>query len=167
MPLLRKSAEKGRHPRIVILSSSLHSKGLILFDDINFENRTYDRLTAYAQSKLANILHAKELAKRLLDTGINVYSVHPGIVDTNLLKSFDNFCILRLLRPLVSWMLKTPKEGAETVIFCSTEEALNFESGKYYANLREVIPHHRALNEEDQKRLWELSLDMIEKKIGA
>ena len=63
--------------RIVILSSSAHTLGPINWDDINWE-KNYDKVKAYAQSKLANIMHAKELARRLEGTGITTYSLHPG-----------------------------------------------------------------------------------------
>ena len=64
--------------RIVIVSSGAHKTGHMDFNDINFKNRPYNSLAAYCQSKLANVLHAKELAKRLSDTEISVYCVHPG-----------------------------------------------------------------------------------------
>ena len=50
----------------------------ISFDDINFDNN-FNSVQVYAQSKLANVLHGKELAKRLENTGISVYSLHPGM----------------------------------------------------------------------------------------
>ena len=107
LPLVRKSAASGEHPRylqgpplptarfykypvtklfdflicrIVIVSSMAHTMATngISFDDINFEN-SFNSTQVYAQSKLANVLHAKELAKRLENTGISVYSLHPGI----------------------------------------------------------------------------------------
>lgn len=63
--------------RIVIVSSMAHINGRMNWDDLNWE-KSYNSLTAYAQSKLANILHAKELATRLEGTGITVYVLHPG-----------------------------------------------------------------------------------------
>ncbi len=77
LPLMERSVYTGFKPRIVILSSSLHKSGKIRWDDINFK-RGYDKLEAYNQSKLANVLHAKHLAKRLQGSGITVYSLHPG-----------------------------------------------------------------------------------------
>ena len=61
------------------MSSMAHTMATngISFDDINFENN-FNSAQVYAQSKLANVLHAKELAKRLENTGISVYSLHPG-----------------------------------------------------------------------------------------
>ena len=80
MPLIKKSAASGHHPRIVIVSSMAHAmarRGLD-FEDVNCQNTSYNSAIVYGKSKLANILHAKELAKRLENTGISVYVLHPG-----------------------------------------------------------------------------------------
>ena len=62
------------------MSSLAHESGSINWDDINFQKTpgSYNRITAYNQSKLANVLHASELARRVEDFGIRVYSLHPG-----------------------------------------------------------------------------------------
>ena len=68
------------------------------FDDINWEQRPYNRLTAYEQSKLANVLFTRELAKRLEGTGVTTYSLHPGVVMTELGRHLEDKlgkCILR------------------------------------------------------------------------
>ncbi len=64
-------------PRIVILSSAAHESGSVQWDDLNCESR-YHPLRAYSQSKLANVLHGKELAARLVKDNVSVYSLHPG-----------------------------------------------------------------------------------------
>ena len=66
--------------RIVILSSAAHYAGKIRFSDINFTDMGSYKwgLAAYSQSKLANVMHAAALAKKLEGTGITTYSVHPG-----------------------------------------------------------------------------------------
>ena len=74
--------------RNICVSSSYHyyamgKKGYIDFDDISFQKRKYDGWTAYAQSKLANVLHARELAKRLEGTGVTAVSLHPGTFSTH------------------------------------------------------------------------------------
>ena len=89
LPAIRAAAPS----RIVNLSSCFHDKaqgrpGHIDFEDPNFERRTYDGWTAYGQSKLANLLHARQLARRLEGTGVTAVSVHPGWVRTALVKSF-------------------------------------------------------------------------------
>ena len=78
--------------RIVILSSCEHAGSKkrpveIHLDDLNYERRPYSRREAYGQSKLANLLHAKELARRLEGSGVAVFSVHPGWARSNLVQS--------------------------------------------------------------------------------
>ena len=63
MPLIKKSEASGFHPRIVILSSLAHEGAAIQWDNINWEGKGFDTWKVYGQSKLANIMHAKELAK--------------------------------------------------------------------------------------------------------
>ena len=66
--------------RIVIVSSLAHEQGSIKWDDIHFQKTpgSYNRITAYQQSKLANVMHAAELARRVEAFGIRTYSLHPG-----------------------------------------------------------------------------------------
>ncbi len=83
LPLVKKSADTGFHPRIVILSSLAHESARgMQWGDLMFENG-YDSIAVYAQSKLANLLHCKELARRLKDSGISVYALHPGTTVVN------------------------------------------------------------------------------------
>ncbi len=77
-PLLKRAATDNYRPRIVIVSSLMHEYGTFDFDDPNFEKKSYSDWDAYNQSKLANVLHAKELARRVEADGISVYSLHPG-----------------------------------------------------------------------------------------
>ena len=76
--LLDKLKQSKSIARIINISSAIYFQGEIDFDDINFEKRKYDAMKAYAQSKLANILFTRELAKRTKGTNIRVYAVHPG-----------------------------------------------------------------------------------------
>ena len=79
-----RSFQKSAPARIVTVSSRAHERGKMDLDDINFERRTYRRQEVYEQSKLANILFTRELAKRLDGTGVTTYSLHPGVVLTEL-----------------------------------------------------------------------------------
>ena len=81
MPLLKKATPGAR---IVNVSSLGHTMGQIYWDDINFEKTPYDPLNAYTQSKLANVLFTKELARRGEGSGVSAYSLHPGVVHTEL-----------------------------------------------------------------------------------
>lgn len=79
------SFQKSSPSRIVVVSSIAHERGKINIDDLN-SDASYEEGAAYNQSKLANVLFANELAKKLEGTGVTVNSVHPGIVDTELMR---------------------------------------------------------------------------------
>ena len=136
LPLLKKSAPS----RIVILSSCYHDKaqgreGKIHFDDVNFEKRKYDGWEAYAQSKLANLLHAKELAKRLKGTGVTAVSVHPGWVRTPLFRNIGPLWLQDyLLRPLLrlAGMIE-PWEGAQTTLYALLAPEVDSQSGAFFS----------------------------------
>ena len=76
--LLDKLKQSKSIARIINVSSAIYFQGEINFDDINFEKTKYDATKAYAQSKLANVLFTRELAKRIKGTNIRVYALHPG-----------------------------------------------------------------------------------------
>jgi dehydrogenase/reductase SDR family protein 13 len=92
-------------------------------------------------SKLMNVLHAKELARRLAGTRITTYSLHPGVVASD---------FWRELPGPVQWLLKlrmiSNEEGALTPLYCATAPELSTSSGRYYARCREVQPSRLALD---------------------
>ena len=153
--------------RIVIVSSIGHmfARGGIRFDDLMIEN-DYITYKAYAHSKLANILHCKQLAKRLEDTGISVYSLHPGTIYTELL--IDLFIGRRIplwlrdvFKKMLMFSIKTPFHGAQTTIYCCIEDKIEGESGHYYEGCTRTNPSRDAQNEESAKRLWEISKRLV------
>ncbi len=108
--------------RIVIVSSLAHEIGRMHWDDLNWE-KSYNANDAYAQSKLANVLHAKELARRLesAGAGVSVYCVHPGVVATDLWRHADKRWYGKFLWPVQKLAFKTPLQGAQTTIYCCVE----------------------------------------------
>ncbi|XP_053484156.1 retinol dehydrogenase 12 [Ictalurus furcatus] len=152
--LLKKSAPS----RIIILSSMAHSWGTIKLDDINSE-RSYHSRRAYGQSKLANILCARSLAKRLKDTGVTVYAVHPGIVRTELKRHMNLglLCMWKMVRPFT----KTSVQGAQTSIYCAVEPALDSHSGGYFSNCRPASCTRAARDDGMAQKLWDLSCQML------
>ncbi|KAF0292204.1 Retinol dehydrogenase 12 [Amphibalanus amphitrite] len=140
--------------RIVNLSSLAHTRGKMHFDDLMLK-RGYGDWKAYYQSKLANVLFTRELARRLLGTRVTTYAVHPGIVRTDLWR--HQGCFDRLLQP----MFKTPEQGAQTTLYCALAPELATLSGRYYSDCKEKQPSARARNDEDAARLWEISEELV------
>ncbi len=136
MPVLERTPKS----RVVILSSCYHDKaqgreGYIDFDDLNFEKRKYDGWSAYAQSKLANLLHAKQLAKRTADKGVTVVSVHPGWVRTNLVRSWMPVWVQNiLLRPVLQMAgMIEPWQGTQTSLYALLSPDVEKQSGAFFS----------------------------------
>jgi len=136
LPILKTSAPS----RVVILSSCFHDKALgregkIDFDDLNFENKKYDGWEAYAQSKLANLLYAKHLGKKLSGTGVVAVSVHPGWVRTNLSRHWIPLWIQNtLLKPIFSMAgMIEPWEGAQTTLYSLLSSNVENHNGAYFS----------------------------------
>ncbi|XP_071454886.1 retinol dehydrogenase 13-like isoform X2 [Hetaerina americana] len=150
--------------RIVNVSSMAHKWGDFDFDDMNMEKTRYSATAAYSRSKLANILFTKELAKRLEGTGVNTYALHPGVVATELGRHLDTAII-----PGMSWIFanvgaiiaKSPRQGAQTTIYCAVDENTAKETGLYYSDCRVRTPSAKARDPEMARRLWEESLKMV------
>lgn len=111
--------------RVVTLSSIAHSQTPKLWiDDLDYRHRRYQRNLAYAQSKLANLMFARELERRLRDAGSSVrsYGVHPGVSGTDLFARtetvFDRVGVLG-----ASLVGHPPEKAAESTLFAATETA--------------------------------------------
>ncbi|XP_058087171.1 short-chain dehydrogenase TIC 32 B, chloroplastic-like isoform X1 [Magnolia sinica] len=125
----------------------------------------YKPFDAYSRSKLANVLHANELSRRLQEEGSNVTanSLHPGIVPTNIsrysvLKAFP----LCWLKPF----LQTESQGAATTCYVALHPNVRGITGKYYANCNESLPSEQARDSELGKRLWEFSEKLVKQLHG-
>lgn len=160
--LLLDNIKNAAPSRIVNLSSRAHTRGGMHFDDLMMK-KNYSSMGAYSQSKLANILFTKELNRRLEGTGVTCYAVHPGVVQTELgrhLGGFVNF----LGNTIGNLMLKTPEMGAQTSVYCATEESVTKNSGCYFSDCAIKEPTEAAKNMEDAKRLWEISEKLVQLK---
>lgn len=140
--LLLESLRKGAPSRIVNLSSCFHDKafgreGKIDFEDIHFERKKYDGWEAYAQSKLANLLHAKQLAKRLAGSGVTVASVHPGWVRTNLMHfSMPIWMQDYLLRPVLQLAgMIEPWQGTQSTLYALLSPEVEGQSGSFFSQV--------------------------------
>uniref|UniRef100_A0A1B0GM47 Short-chain dehydrogenase n=1 Tax=Phlebotomus papatasi TaxID=29031 RepID=A0A1B0GM47_PHLPP len=126
LDLLKKSAPS----RIINVSSLAHINGQINKEDLNSE-KSYNRITAYSQSKLANILFTRELAKRLEGTRVTVNALHPGAVNTELMRHIPKFLTF-IGRPFLKLFFKTPRSGAQTQIRLAVDPVLEDVTGKYF-----------------------------------
>lgn len=154
--------------RIVVVSSLAHKQGSMDFDDLNFEKRSYGAIKAYGQSKLANILFAKELDRKLKAAnieGVTTYCLHPGVIQTELGRHLNSTVFpgaRQLFRFFGAPFVKTPVQGAQTSIHCAVSEEAAKESGLYYAECSSTACTEAASNEEDAKTLWAASLKLCD-----
>ncbi len=146
--------------RIVNVASSAHWEGTINFDDLQ-STRGYDRGVAYAQSKLANILFTYELARRLEGSGVTANCVHPGVVDTNFggLPRRLRMLARRLLTPgrYREMNVRTPTEGADTVIYLAASPEVAGVSGAYFVDRQAQPSSDESQDPAIARRLWEVS----------
>lgn len=153
----------GIEGRIVNLSSVAHlhtyPKG-IEFDKLNDE-KTYDDKMAYGQSKLANILHAKELSRRLKEGGANITinCVHPGLIMTNLMR--HSFFLMRVLQFATYILWKSVPQGAATTCYVGLNPQLKGVTGQYFADCNVEKTSRFARNDALAKQLWEFSEKLI------
>jgi len=159
-PALRKA----RAARIVSLTSVGHRRAAVDFEDWNFENKPYDRWTAYGQSKSANALFAVAANAR----GLQAFSVHPGAILTGLAKFMTEEEMAGLTQRVGAHNQKTPEQGAATSVWCAVSPQLDGRGGAYCqdCNIAEPVPADSqamrgvrpwAVDPELAERLWSLS----------
>lgn len=153
--LLDQLADDGR---VVVVSSDAHKgapRAGIQFDNLD-GHRGYNPWANYGQSKLANLLFAKELAKRLGGTGKVANSLHPGVIHTNLARSMNPIArvALSIGAPLV---LKSIPEGAATQCYLAVHPDVAEVSGKYFADCNESEPSGHGRDDALAAKLWEVS----------
>ncbi|MDG5746686.1 SDR family NAD(P)-dependent oxidoreductase [Qipengyuania sp. XHP0207] len=182
--LLLPLVERGERPRIVNLSSRGHHFDHVHFDDPNYEEREYEKWTAYGQSKTANILFAVGLEQRLGDRGIHSYALHPGGIMTNLGR--------HMTEEDMAWMMdrikksaeqsgeepqgfKTIPQGAATTCWVATTDELEGAGGVYCEDCH--VAHQDddnptggvksyAIDPDNAEKLWTMSEEMVGEKFA-
>jgi NAD(P)-dependent dehydrogenase (short-subunit alcohol dehydrogenase family) len=150
--LLEKMQSSGLS-RVVTVSSRAHKRTAgIDWDALCQPTRSWTGIREYAVSKLANLLFSAELAKRVQGTSVSTYSLHPGVVDTEIWRALPNWA-----RPVIRLRgFLTPEEGALTTLHCAMH-APQQESGLYYADSKPIQPSVLGRNSELATALWKRS----------
>ncbi|KAL2721674.1 retinol dehydrogenase 13-like [Vespula maculifrons] len=145
--------------RIINVSSNAHLKGKLQVKDLNSTEK-YDPYEAYAQSKLANVLFTRELAKRLKGTQVTTNAVHPGIVDTEITRHmtlFKNLYFKYFIKPFIWPFIKSPKQGAQTILHVALDPKLDNITGSYFSNNEVANISDEAKDDKLAKWLWLVS----------
>ncbi|XP_043695299.1 short-chain dehydrogenase TIC 32, chloroplastic-like isoform X5 [Telopea speciosissima] len=156
--------ESKKEGRIVCVSSYGHRNPYpegIRFDGIN-DKSGFGTWRAYGQSKLANILHANELNRHLKEEGVDitVNSLHPGAVATNIIR--DNSFLNGIVRLFGKYVFKNVQQGAATTCYVALHPQVKGVSGEYFADSNLAKPTSQAKDMELAKKLWELSMNLID-----
>lgn len=149
----------GKGSRIVNVASGAHKTGKIHFDDINL-TKGFNVIKAYSQSKLANVLFTRELARRVADRGITVNCCHPGAVATNI--GIDrNTGFGKTITGLLKPFFQTPMEGARTAIFLASDKSVENITGGYFYKCKIAKSSKRSKSKKLAKKLFELSEKLV------
>jgi len=148
--LLLPQLQASGYSRVVTVSSRAHKRTPgIDWEALRQPTRSVTGVREYAVSKLANLLFSAELARRLQGTQVSCYSLHPGVVDTEIWRALPNWA-----RPLLRLRgLLTPEEGARTTLHCALH-APHSESGLYYADCKPFRPSALGQDLDLAKALW-------------
>ena len=152
--LLLENLKQSADPRIVVTASDAHWAGGMKPD--SFTHPKYAKLPyfgtiwGYGQSKLANILFAREFAKRYADTGITITSFHPGVVNTGLGRDLN-----QRVADFVSQYLLSPAKAAETIVYLAEDPAVKALNGKYFYKKKVHRCSKKARSRKLASELWE------------
>jgi NAD(P)-dependent dehydrogenase (short-subunit alcohol dehydrogenase family) len=153
--LLRDRLVATEGARVVTVSSMLHKRGRIDFESFRGVAK-YNANAAYAQSKLANVLFALALSRRLQGTGVTSNVLHPGGVATDITRDLP-----WLVRKLIGFVFISPEMGAKTTLMLAADPALAGVTGAYYDQCKRADVAAAANDTALQDRLWQVSADLV------
>jgi NAD(P)-dependent dehydrogenase (short-subunit alcohol dehydrogenase family) len=155
--LLLEKLQSSGHSRVITVSSRAHKRAAeIDWDALRRPTTSWTGIREYAVSKLSNLLFSAELAKRVQGTSVSTYSLHPGVVDTEIWRAVPDW-----VRPLLRLRgFLTPEEGALTTLHCAMH-APKQESGLYYADSKPMQPAGLGQDSELASELWERSEEWV------
>ncbi|CAH2068952.1 unnamed protein product, partial [Iphiclides podalirius] len=159
---------KSTPARVVTVASMANIVYSLDLDDINVEKTGYGGFKAYSKSKCANILFSRALHLKLQEHGINgvtTYSLHPGIVGTELGRHLDSSIISGatwVFNNVLKLMIKSSRCGAQTNIYCAVDEGCANESGHYYSECsKSIVLSKQCKNDDYALKLWDLTIEKL------
>ena len=178
LDILKRSAPS----RMLIVSSVVHAgnknnRPNVHLEDLNYRTRSFNNFAAYAEAKVAVILYAKELAKRLEGTGVSAFSVHPGWARSNFGSGGGLLMrtLMRIMRPLTRSMSDSNEESAQTSLHCLLSDNAPMHSGAYFSQSSVLYrdrecrnggwpmtsPNPNVRNMDTARKLVDLSYDLV------
>jgi len=151
---------KSAPARVVTVASVGHRRGTLDFEDLGFERGGYSIMRAYSRSKLANVLFAAELARRLAGSGVTSNSLHPGSVDTNIWSGAPLWA-----KPIIQVVFRpffiSAERGGARIVQLAASPDVEGVTGKYFEDGQVVEPAPLARDESLATRLWDVSARMV------
>ncbi|XP_068195720.1 dehydrogenase/reductase SDR family member 13-like [Antennarius striatus] len=160
--LLLERLKEGKGGRVVSLSSMAHRWGSIDFQALEATGHlgtgrySWQFFHAYCNSKLCNVLFIHELAKRLRGSNVTCYSVHPGVVRTELSRHVSLWQKV-FIEPIARLLFLDTEAGAQTTLHCSLQEGIERQSGSYYSCCAVEEVSAKARDDDASRKLWDLS----------
>ena len=150
--------------RVITVSSEAQRWGDMDFDDLQ-STQKYRGFPVYGMTKLANIMFTYELAERLKGTFVTANCLHPGAVGTNFGK--NNAGPMTLFFRAAKPFMRTPEQGADTLIWLASSPDVEGVSGKYFSDRKEIEAKKIAYDPAARRKLWEISEDLTGLKVAA
>jgi NAD(P)-dependent dehydrogenase (short-subunit alcohol dehydrogenase family) len=153
--------------RVAVVSSDAHKRSPR--EGIEFDNldgaKAYGAVTNYGQSKIANILFAKELSRRFAGTKKTANAIHPGVIKTNLTRYMNPLATIAfaVMSPIA---LKSIEQGAATEVFVATHPSLDGVTGEYFSHCNVAQPRRISNDPQLAKKLWDVS-ERIAGEVGC
>ena len=147
----------GSSARVITVTSDAHTAAHLDLDDLQLE-QGWQSWRAYANSKLANILFTRELARRLQGSAVTANCAHPGLVRTRFGR--ETRLPMRAAVTLARPFMLSPRRGARTIVYLATSPQVARASGGYYVKSQLREPSPAARDDATARRLWQLSAEL-------
>ena len=157
------SLEAVGQARVVCVSSGAHQGGTLRFDDLEMR-QGWSSFGAYSATKLMNILFVREAARRL-PSSITIHAMHPGAVATGFGRN-DSAALAFAMR-LAAPFMKTPEQGADTIVWLATSEDVRGKTGGYWARRKPGRMSRAAQDDVAARRLWDETERMTAMTLAA